>query len=384
MPKQCSLKIALLQSPTFPLNIDYHGGIERVELGQLEILNKMGHVAHLYVPKIIGKKSNVKALRDFGWRNRILKWLYFIQFYLRSRKYDICHGHYTPELITLLYKKSVLNFHGLAVKELPLYRQNYFKRRYHKAHYAFCAYWVKLEFQKIYPEIPEKNLHVLHYGCAIDHFQPRIENNGKNEFSLKICWYGLWEDSKGVFDLLEAFEKAKKNRKDISLSIGGSAFYEGDTKEAKNIEEKVRKWAERLNVSVAGRIKYEDLPEFINSHHIGIFPSKYRDPFPSVPLEMMACGLPVIAYDYGGPRECIVQDVTGFLVENGNIDKIVEKIEWFADNREKMHEMSLAARRHIEQNFTWEEHARKLLVVYEKIINVTAQHPIDHYNCIRS
>ena len=39
---------------------------------------------------------------------------------------------------------------------------------------------------------------------------------------------------------------------------------------------------------------------------IGLAPSIHNDPFPLVPLEMMASGLPVVGFNIGGITEKIV------------------------------------------------------------------------------
>jgi glycosyltransferase involved in cell wall biosynthesis len=45
-------------------------------------------------------------------------------------------------------------------------------------------------------------------------------------------------------------------------------------------------------------------------------------------LEAMASGLPCVAYDCPcGPRAIIQNNENGFLVENGNLDTFVQKIE---------------------------------------------------------
>ena len=40
----------------------------------------------------------------------------------------------------------------------------------------------------------------------------------------------------------------------------------------------------------------------------------------------MAVGVPVIAYDRGGPAEIVDDGVTGFLVSPGDIDALVEAV----------------------------------------------------------
>jgi len=50
--------------------------------------------------------------------------------------------------------------------------------------------------------------------------------------------------------------------------------------------------------------------------------------FPMVLMEAMALGLPCVAYDCPvGPRSIIINNENGFLVEDGNIDSFVQKIE---------------------------------------------------------
>lgn len=50
--------------------------------------------------------------------------------------------------------------------------------------------------------------------------------------------------------------------------------------------------------------------------------------FPMVLLEAMASGLPCVAYDCPtGPRAIIKEGENGFLIENGNVDSFVQKLE---------------------------------------------------------
>lgn len=363
------MKIALLQSPTFPLNVDFHGGIERVELGQLDTLNRLGNKAVLFVPKVIGYKEGVRVIRDLGWKNRFTKWFYYINYLLRLTNYDIGHGHYTPILSLLHPSKCVVHFHGLAISELPLYRYSYARKRYKRAHYIFSANWYKEEFNKMYPEIPTDRFHVVHAGVDINYFKPAICNKNKND-TINICWYGVWEEEKGIFQLLEAIQILEKKRIDFKVFIGGSADFEGDSQKARKNDQKVRKLVAHLKtVQIDGPIRHGKLAEFLSKQDFGVFPSIYKDPFPSVPLEMMSAGLPVIAYDLGGPKEAIIDGQTGFLVENKNPTKLAEKIEYFLDNRDEIGRMGKAARAHVEKNFTWEKHVNKLIDIYNLIVS---------------
>ena len=362
------MKIAILQSPTFPLNMDFHGGIEAVELGELDALNRLGHQARMFVPQLIGKKKEVEVIRDLGYRNRLAKWFYYLVFLFKVRRWDIRHGHYTPILHTLCPEGSIVHFHGLSISELPLYRHSFFRRRYKKAHYIFCSEWVKEEFSGMYPDIPSGNLHVVYNAVDIRNFAER-RRAGQKSFT-NICWYGLWEEEKGIFQLLKAIRLLEDKRKDFRVAIGGSASFEGHNPDSKEIDSAVRAAAARLKTTrLVGCIKRGDLADFLYGQDIGIFPSIYKEPFPLVPIEMMAAGLPVIAYDVGGLKEMVVNGETGFLVDNRRPEKLAEMIEYFLDNRDEIRRMGKAARKHVEEKFTWDRHVEQLMEVYGKTGN---------------
>jgi glycosyltransferase involved in cell wall biosynthesis len=63
-----------------------------------------------------------------------------------------------------------------------------------------------------------------------------------------------------------------------------------------------------------------DVSRFFEAADVVVHSSIEPDPFPTVLLEAMAWGKPVIASDLGGPREIVVQGVTGYLVPPGRAE----------------------------------------------------------------
>jgi len=58
-----------------------------------------------------------------------------------------------------------------------------------------------------------------------------------------------------------------------------------------------------------------DAPDIVGTLDIFVLPSTQPDPFPTVVLEAMAAGKPVIAAAHGGPLEMVLDGETGYLVK---------------------------------------------------------------------
>lgn len=76
--------------------------------------------------------------------------------------------------------------------------------------------------------------------------------------------------------------------------------------------------------------------------------------FGLVPLESMACGVPVIATKVGGHRETVVDGETGFLVDF-DPKEIAEKITFLLLNQELSSKLGKNGRAWIEKKWTWEK-----------------------------
>ncbi len=360
------MRVALLQTPTAPLDLSHTGGMEVVELNQLQELRRRGVEAHLYAAQVTGEREGVRELRDRGQHRRLGKYAYYYALARRERGADIFHGHYTPALALTHPDKSVVHFHGLAVSEIPLYR--YFPSRCHRAQFVFCSRWIAERFVERYPRLPAEHVHVVYNGVNESAFHPPSEPRPAGP-KTRIVFYAGWLPEKGIYELLAAARLLESRRQDWELHYGGSAFSHYRRAESEEIDRRVREEAAGLScVRLIGHIAHEDLPELLRSMDVGVVPSVYDDPFPLVPLEMMACGLPVVAFRAGGLKESVLDGETGFLVENRNVQALAEALERLIENASLRGQMGEAARRRVEEYFTWERHVDQLLEIYERII----------------
>jgi glycosyltransferase involved in cell wall biosynthesis len=109
-------------------------------------------------------------------------------------------------------------------------------------------------------------------------------------------------------------------------------------------------------IEFIGEIGDAEKSAFLGGANALLFPINWPEPFGLVMIEAMACGTPVVAYDYGSTREVIDEGMTGFVVEDE--DAAVEAVRAAArlDRRD--------IRRRFERRFSAIAMARGYLDIY--------------------
>ena len=109
-------------------------------------------------------------------------------------------------------------------------------------------------------------------------------------------------------------------------------------------------WHKSGAISYLG--KTDDFAAVVQQYSAVVLPAYYREGIPRLLLEAGALGKPIITADNATCRKTVVDGVSGFLCEPGNLNSLIEKLEQFISlSPEKRKEMGDASRKHIEQNF---------------------------------
>ena len=86
-------------------------------------------------------------------------------------------------------------------------------------------------------------------------------------------------------------------------------------------------------------------------------------------IEAGACRLPVLASDIEGLKDAVKEGQNGFLVESGNTDAFVQKINELFSQGNPREIFGEKVREYIVQNYSWEHIFQKYLAEIEKTIN---------------
>lgn len=153
---------------------------------------------------------------------------------------------------------------------------------------------------------------VVHPPVDLDAFAPVAADN-VGDFYL---WAGELAPYKRPDMMIEAF-----NRLGLPLVVIG-----GPDK----TREKLQPLA-KGNITFLGRAPFEVLKDHMARCRALIFPGE--EDFGIVPVEVMASGRPVIAYDRGGARDTVVPGKTGVLFRDQTVEALMAAVRDFEDRR---------------------------------------------------
>ena len=185
------------------------------------------------------------------------------------------------------------------------------------------------------------NLHVINNGIDISKFSP-CEKNKNGKYAI-LGVSNVWDERKGLYDF---FKLRKLLPEDFSITLVGL------TKEQlKNLPEGISGITRTESQSELAQL-YGKSNVFVNT--------TYADNFPTVNIEALASGTPVITYKTGGSQEAI-DEKTGIVVPQGDISQLIAAIKTLRQSSLKSEE----CRRRAEQFYDKDIVFSKYLNLYE-------------------
>jgi glycosyltransferase involved in cell wall biosynthesis len=93
----------------------------------------------------------------------------------------------------------------------------------------------------------------------------------------------------------------------------------------------------------------------------------WYEPFGIVPVEAMACGVPVVASAVGGHLDTVLDGVTGLLVPARAPEALSVRLRELLDDPERRAAMGRAGAAHARERYSWERIAAETEAVYEDL-----------------
>lgn len=236
-----------------------------------------------------------------------------------------------------------------------------------------CSDWlgdfVKESFLK------DKQIEVIHNGVDLQMFRPYGVLDGFKEFQEVsggrfkiIAVSSVWYPNKGELDIYKLRTMLPEDEYEITM-VGLSA------EQAKNLPKGIRGIQRTQNVQELAQL-YAEADVLINP--------TYEDNFPTVNIEALACGTPVITYRTGGSPEAVRDEVsdgfkefqevsrgsggtelynTGMVIEQGNVVALANAVMQMKDTPLS----SADCRKRAEELFDKDKCFEKYVELYENL-----------------
>lgn len=112
------------------------------------------------------------------------------------------------------------------------------------------------------------------------------------------------------------------------------------------------------------RPQITDMPSLYERADIVLYPTVADEPFGLVPLEAMSCGRPVVASRCGGIAETVLDGVTGYTTEPGDVEALATRVGELLVDVPKARFMAAAGRRHVVDCFNMRRYVETLDTYY--------------------
>jgi glycosyltransferase involved in cell wall biosynthesis len=185
--------------------------------------------------------------------------------------------------------------------------------------------------------------------------------NNKEKLEKYVLYTGVLRARKGLFDLMKCVVLVKKIIPDIKFIICGTGPL------LQKLKEQVQNLGLEEQVIFLGRVDRKKLIQMYQNATIHVIPSIYEG-LPTVLLEAMACGLPVVATNIGGNRDIISSNVNGLLVPPGSPKEMAQMISVLWVDESLRNRLGHSARETILKKYTWDIITTNFINIYECLL----------------
>ncbi len=215
------------------------------------------------------------------------------------------------------------------------------------------------EYQKRIPlEYQYKTVHML--AAGVEPFDMKSLNFERGK-TLEILFAGRLTDLKGVRLAMEAFGKLRYRQPMTRLT------FVGDGERRKWLQNRTQELGLGDAVRILGQISQKKVFEQMRSADMFLFPSFEGGGM--VVLEAMACGLPVVCLDRGGPGEMVAHN-NGVSVPYKNFDDASETLamamEVMVKNDKLRQHVAKNGAKWVQHTGTWDAKGESLEWIYNQ------------------
>ena len=211
---------------------------------------------------------------------------------------------------------------------------------------------------------------VIPNGVSASDFSP-TPLPARNGRVPTLLYIGTLADWQGLDVVVKALPKVLE-RQAVRLQIVGR----GRSRQRKILAKQIRKLGIEEHVTVLPAVPHHEIPALIADADICVAPLGLNDrnvtqgACPIKLLEYMAAGRPLLASNMPIVRELVREDVDALLFSPNDPEDLARQAVTLLDDFELSQRLAQSASERELSKFTWHESQKKLLKVYEKLLEM--------------
>jgi D-inositol-3-phosphate glycosyltransferase len=209
--------------------------------------------------------------------------------------------------------------------------------------------------------VPASRIAVVPCGVDLDRFSPsgpRAARDGRH----RILSLGRLVERKGVETTVRAMTAVPGA--ELVIAGGGDAIADAEQARLSSI---ATACGVQDRVRLLGRIARQDVPALLRSADVVVSVPWY-EPFGMVPLEAMACGVPVVASAVGGHLDTVVDGRTGALVPARDPAALAQRLRELLADPARLAAISSAAAVRARSRYGWNRIAVETELLYRQVL----------------
>ncbi|MFE6524693.1 glycosyltransferase [Streptomyces sp. NPDC057794] len=220
--------------------------------------------------------------------------------------------------------------------------------------------------------VPPRRVSVVPCGVDAEQFRPGVPPGGvpprTARHRLLAC--GRFVPRKGYDQAIQAL--ARIPDAELVIAGGPAAALLADDPEARRLRRLARRIGVADRVLMPGAVDPAAMPALIGSADLVLCTPAY-EPFGIVPLEAMACGVPVVATDVGGHRDSVADGTTGRLVPPQDPEAVAAAVRALLADDALRARYGTAGRTRVLTHYTWQRVADGVEQVHRQVLAGPAQ-----------
>ena len=202
---------------------------------------------------------------------------------------------------------------------------------------------------------------VVPCGVDLTLFRPDGRAEPRPSDAPRVVVLSRLVERKGIGNVVAALTRLPGV--ELVVAGGGDADDLEHDPEARRLSALARELGVADRVELRGRIERSAVPELLRSADV-VACVPWYEPFGIVPLEAMACGIPVVASSVGGLIDTVVDGVTGLHVPPRSPDRVAEAVSALLASPQLRARLGAAGAERVRSRYSWARVADATLNVY--------------------